>query len=124
MTSAVESIATYFKICKRWNNYYRYQEFDDAVHNFDDTLLLGTDLCIFLRAATKQHVAEGTVCKIISEINLLKLDEQTVLNAYAHFEVLSDRTYQFTCLQCGYYSSILIANLNRRVGFKYSMSNV
>ena len=39
MTSVVESIATYVKICKRWNNYYRYQEFDDAVHNFDDTLL-------------------------------------------------------------------------------------
>ena len=65
----------------------------------------------------------GTVCKIISDIHFLKLDEQKVLNAYAHFEALSDRTYQFTCLQCGYYPSILIADLNRKVGFKYSMSS-
>eukprot|EP00112_Aurelia_sp_Birch-Aquarium-sp1_P023018 Seg6701.2 transcript_id=Seg6701.2/GoldUCD/mRNA.D3Y31 product="hypothetical protein" protein_id=Seg6701.2/GoldUCD/D3Y31 len=123
MTSVVEGVETYFKICKRCNNYYRYQEFDDGVHNFDDTFLLGIDLCIFLRASTKYHVAVGTACKIISDIHQLKLDEQKVLNAYAHFEAMSERTYAFCCLQCGYYPSILIADLNRKVGFKYSMSN-
>ena len=123
MTSVIEGVETYFKICKRCNNYYRYQEFDDGVHNFDDTFLLGIDVCIYLRGATKYHVAVGTACKIISDIHLLKLDEQKVLNAYVHFEALSDRTYQFTCLQCGYYPPILIADLNRKVGFKYSMSN-
>ena len=48
-----------------------------------------------------------------------QIGKQKVFNAYAHFEALSNRIYQFNCILCGYYPSILMADLNRKVVFMY-----
>ena len=42
-----------------------------------------------------------------------------MLNAYAHFKVLSDREYNFSCVFCGYHLPILIADNNRKVTFRH-----
>ena len=116
----LEGIETYFKMCKHCNNYYRYQEFDNGVHNYDDTFLLGIDVCIFLRSAIKNHVAVGSICCIIKDIWAFPIDLQKVLDAYTHFDALSHKPYEFNCVLCGYHPVVLIADVNRKVVFKYT----
>ena len=119
MQGIIEGVETYFEICWKCDNFYRYQEFADGIHNFDDSFLLGRDVCIFLRESTRNHVAVGTICGTLEGIWSLKVDMHKVLSAYTYFEALSDRTYQFNCVMCGYHPPILIADLNCKVVFKY-----
>lgn len=46
----LSDIATYCKTCYMCGMVYRYQEFEDGLHNFDDSTILGLHLCLFLRA--------------------------------------------------------------------------
>ena len=57
--------ATFIKICPDCKMCYRYQEYTDGVHNFDDRFFLSLDMCIFIRENVKQHVAVGTICEIL-----------------------------------------------------------
>ena len=119
MQGYIDGIETFFRRCIDCNNFYRYQEYSDGVHNFDDILLLSLDVCCFLRSSQSNHLAVGTFCSIIENIWHFKVDGQAVLNAYMHFEALSKRVYYFNCVDCGYFPFVLIADLNRKVVFKY-----
>ncbi len=116
----MEGVEAYFKICRPCDNYYRYQEIEDSVHNFDDTFLLGIDVCIYLSSCSKNNVAVGTLYNIMKDLWEFKIDKRKVLNAYAHFQALSERPYDFNCVICGYHLTILIADVNRKVGFRYT----
>ena len=124
MQGYIDGIETFFRRCIDCNNFYRYQEYSDGVHNFDDILLLSLDVCCFLRSSQSNHLAVGTFCSIIENIWHFKVDGQAVLNAYMHFEALSKRVYNFNCVDCGYFPSVLIADLNRKVVFKYKETDV
>eukprot|EP00112_Aurelia_sp_Birch-Aquarium-sp1_P013996 Seg2997.2 transcript_id=Seg2997.2/GoldUCD/mRNA.D3Y31 product="HMG domain-containing protein 3" protein_id=Seg2997.2/GoldUCD/D3Y31 len=115
----VEGVETFFKMCNRCEVYFRYQEYEHGIHNFNDILLLGLDVCIFWRECQKNHQAVGTICNIIESIWKFKVDSRSVFNAYLHFEALSDRSYEFNCVECGYFPPIMIADVNRKVVFKY-----
>eukprot|EP00795_Rhopilema_esculentum_P016114 gene16114-7464_t len=67
--------------------------------------------------STVNHVAIGTICNILQGLWKIKIDFQKVFTAYAHFEALSERTYEFNCVKCGHFPTILIADLNRKVAF-------
>ena len=82
---------------------YRYQEYNDGVHNFNDRYLIMLDMCVFLRENVKQHFAVGTVCAILEEYLHVKLKQQTVLNAYMHFVTLSAHSYDLNCVICGFH---------------------
>ena len=118
MNGMLYGYATFIKICPNCQMYYRYQEYSDGVHNFNDRFLISLDVCVFLRENVKQHVAVGTVCDILEEYLHVKLKQQTVLNAYMHFVALSAHSYDFNCVICGFHPPILIADLNRKVVFK------
>ena len=98
--------------------YYRYQEFTDGVHNFDDKFLISLETCIFIRENVKHHVAVGTVCEILEQHLHIKLKQHTVLNAYLHFVAITAHSYDFNCIICGFHPPVLIADLNRKVVFK------
>lgn len=42
-------ISTYSRQCPLCKMLYRYQEWTDGLHNFNDHLLLSLELCLFLR---------------------------------------------------------------------------
>lgn len=44
-------ISTYRKTCPNCNMVYRYQDWQDGIHNFDDHVLLSVHLCLVLRNA-------------------------------------------------------------------------
>ena len=109
---------TFVKICLACRMYYRYQEFADGVHTFDDKFLIALDMCIFIRENVKNHVAVGTLCEILEQYLHIKLKQNTVLNVYLHFVALTEHNYDFNCVICGFHPPVLIADVNRKVVFK------
>ena len=61
--------------------------------------------------------------KFLNNICLLSSSNRLLLNAYLHFEALTEHSYDFTCVSCGFHPPVLIADLNRRVGFKCCTSD-
>ena len=52
------------------------------------------------------------------------LNPQTVVNAYLHFDALSDHSYDYSCLLCGYHHTTLIMALKKKVSFACNMSDM
>ena len=71
MQGYIKGVETYFKLCNECNNFYRYQEYSDGVHNFNDVFLLGNDVCIVLNHFVKNHVAIGSFCDAMQETFLM-----------------------------------------------------
>ena len=123
MTKVIESVNTFFKYCSNCSMFYRYQEYEDGVHNFDDLLLLGLDLCIYLRASLMHHIPTYTFIDVMSQVLDVKVDHQKCLQAYLHFDAMSKHEYTFNCVECGYHPSILIMDVNKKVAFKNNPSS-
>ncbi len=128
----------YCKKCPKCNLFYRYQEYYDGVHNFNDSTMLTLHLCLFLRHSLQvnisiitillcklsvdflsAHTAIGRVVAVIESMTGKSLSHNTVLNAYCHFEALSEHKYKFYCIHCGFYPPppILTFDVNRKAAF-------
>ena len=119
MNGILHGYATFINICPSCQMCYRYQEYNDWVHNFDNNFILTLDTYLFIRENVKQHVAVGTVCDILEQCLHVKLKQQTVLNAYMHFVALSAHSYDLKCVICSFHPPpILIADVNRKVVVK------
>lgn len=61
----VDGVETYYKRCGKCGMCYRYQEVDSDIHNFNDTFLIGLDVCRFLRDSLQQHLPIGSIVKVL-----------------------------------------------------------
>ena len=68
MTGMYEGVETYFKACLTCGTCYRFQEHEGGIHNFNDSFLLATDVCTFLRECLQQHLPVGSIVKVLEEI--------------------------------------------------------
>ena len=59
-----EGVETFYKRCEECGMCYRYQEIDCYIHNFNDSFLVGLDVCRFLRDSL-QHLPIGSVVKVL-----------------------------------------------------------
>ncbi|XP_077411009.1 uncharacterized protein LOC144040580 [Vanacampus margaritifer] len=104
---------------------YRYQEWQDSLHNFDDYSVLTLDLCIYLRHNLRNNVS---VFKVLSALeSLWKVTipaRDTVLYAYSHFEALTSHDYSFSCVCCGYYPSVVVMDLHKKGVFNFPVSDI
>ena len=65
------------------------------------------------------------MCQLImSPIVGKRLHSQSVIDAYLHFDSLSQHTYEYSCTLCGYHPKILIMDLNKKVAFNCNVSNL
>ena len=124
MNNILDDVETYFKRCVSCGMCYRYQEIDHCIHNFNDTLLIGLDVCKFLRECLQQHLPIGSIVKVLEAQLKRRINAQNVINAYLHFDALTNHLYHYNCLICGYYPTTLIMDLNRKVSFSCSMSDL
>ena len=124
LKNIVNKVKVFVVKCNDFGMCYRYQESTDGVHNYNDNFFLGIDLCIFLRNSLQQHVPIGSIVKTLEQQLHTKLKAQTIINACLHFEALSDHLYNFNCCVCGYHPKIVIINLNKKINFRCSMSDV
>ena len=103
MKGLLQGYSTFTKSCRSCHICYRYQEYTDGVHNFNDKFLMTLDICVFMRKTLKQHVAVGTICVTLEQYLHIKLKHQTVVDAYMHFIALSEHQYNFNCVICGFH---------------------
>lgn len=66
----------------------------------------------------QNHTAVGRVVSTLEATFNVHLPHQKMINAYLHFEAMSDHKYQYSCVHCGYYPPVLVMDLNKKGAFR------
>ncbi|XP_034082923.1 uncharacterized protein LOC117553203 isoform X4 [Gymnodraco acuticeps] len=94
---------------------YRYQEWQDGIHNFDNHMMLSLHLCLTLRNALQTHTAVSRVIGIIEATEGESFpNKEKVLQAYLSFEALSEHDYTYACVSCGYHPATVVMDLHKK----------
>ena len=73
-----------------------------------------------LEVCTENHTTIGGVLKDILDTNsdfVGKKYPREILNAYLHFEALTDHDYDFSCFYSGFFPSVVTLDGNRKAAF-------
>ena len=120
----VNDIDIYVKICTKCDTPYRYQEFDEGFHNFDDMLFLSYDMLIILHESVAKHIAIGSLAEVFGHRYESKINPNKIVHAYQHFDALCDKAYNFNCVICAYHPKILTVDVNRKTVFGLDSSSI
>ncbi|RXN16478.1 HMG domain-containing 3-like isoform X2 [Labeo rohita] len=66
--SIIEDVATYCKQCPLCGMFYRYQEWKDHLHNFDDHNILAIPLCLTLRSLLQVHTSVSRAVAFLEDL--------------------------------------------------------
>ncbi|KAL1267269.1 hypothetical protein QQF64_002944 [Cirrhinus molitorella] len=93
-TRVIHDVATYSKCCHQCGIHYRYQEWKDGLHNFNDSIILDLPLCLHIRNMLQATLLLEEWFQCLE----LTIGEQfppakTVLHAYLHFEALTSDSF-------------------------------
>ena len=82
-------------------------------------------VCMYINyfQIAQNHVAVGRVVATLEETFQLHLVHDTVLKGYLHFEALCEHSYEYYCIQCGYYPPVIVMDLNKKGVFKLAGMN-
>ncbi|XP_046858666.1 uncharacterized protein LOC124452120 [Xenia sp. Carnegie-2017] len=106
MKGIIEGISLFAKFCVECKIPYRYQEYSAGVHNFNDNWLLSLGICDMIRKHLQVHNAVSRTVEAIEnwlQLRPFQLPRGQMMNAYLHFEALSDHDYGFSCVLCGHF---------------------
>ncbi|XP_034055086.1 uncharacterized protein LOC117534921 isoform X2 [Gymnodraco acuticeps] len=121
----VNDVSTYCKSCHQCGAHYRYQEWKDGIHNFNDRILLDLPLCLTIRNMLQVHTS---VSRVVEYLELTSGEQfpaaDTVLQGYLHFEALTEHDYQYSCVSCGDHPPVVIMDLHRKAAFHWSVSDL
>ncbi|XP_077406092.1 uncharacterized protein LOC144037980 isoform X2 [Vanacampus margaritifer] len=124
-TGVVEGITTYRKSCPNCGMVYRYQEWDEGVHNFDDHIILSLHFCVMVRNALQTHTTISQVIEIIETTeNVSFPNKERVLQAYLHFEALTDHQYTYSCASCGHSPAVVVMDFHKKALCTMPVSDV
>ncbi|KAK0156639.1 hypothetical protein N1851_000114 [Merluccius polli] len=102
-------ISTYRKSCRNCGMIYRYQEWEEGIHNFDDHIILSLHLCLMT------HTAISKVIEMIETTEKVSFpNKERVLQAYLHFEALTNHEYTYSCVSCGYSPAVVVMGLHKK----------
>ncbi|XP_038164881.1 uncharacterized protein LOC119799159 [Cyprinodon tularosa] len=125
LTDVFEGISLYTKWCYKCGLVYRYQEWSDGVHNFDNHTLLSIHLCLFLQNSLQTHQAVGSVVEVPEKTSGKRFPSaQKILQAYMTFEALCDHSYTFACVSCGYHPVTVVMDLHKKGVFSMPVSDI
>ncbi|XP_030279056.1 HMG domain-containing protein 3-like isoform X2 [Sparus aurata] len=118
-------ISTYRKSCLNCGMIYRYQEWEEGIHNFDDHIILSLHLCLMIRNALQTHTAISKVIEIIETTEKVSFpNKERVLQAYLHFEALTNHDYTYSCVSCGYSPAVVVMDLHKKGVFSMPLSEI
>ena len=120
----VNDIDIYIKICTKCDTPYRYQEFHEGFHNFDDMLFLSYDMLNILHESVAKHIAIGSLAEVFGHRYESKINPNKIVHTYQHFDALCDKAYNFNCVICGYHPKILTVDVNRKTVFVLDLSSI
>ncbi|KAJ4922362.1 hypothetical protein JOQ06_025899, partial [Pogonophryne albipinna] len=115
MNGVIENVSTYVRRCPQCHMIYRYQEWQDSLHNFDDHVILSLELCVYLRASLQNNVSVSKVLNSLEVVRKVTFPARdTILHGYMHFEALTTNDYSYSCVCCGYYPPVVVMDLHKR----------
>ncbi|XP_065132856.1 uncharacterized protein [Paramisgurnus dabryanus] len=121
----VEDCSTYCKSCHQCGTHYRYQEWKDGLHNFNDRIVLDLSLCLTIRNMIQVHTAVSRVVEYLELTTGVKFPSaNTVLHGYLHFEALTDHDYNYSCVNCGDHPPVVIMDLHKKGAFHLAVSDL
>ncbi|XP_039606727.1 uncharacterized protein LOC120527410 [Polypterus senegalus] len=121
----IEDISTYCKQCPQCGMFYRYQEWKDHLHNFNDYIILDLALCLTLRNLLQVHTAVSRAVEYLQLTAGVQFPpSDTVLHAYLHFEALTDHEYKYSCVTCGDHPPVVVMDLHKKGVFKISVNDI
>ena len=118
MQGMVTGFKSYVKKCSICELYYRYQGWSYGIHNYNDCLFLGFDLCLYLKEHLYHHNSILSFSESMNSLFNLSVPSGDIVKAYILFEALLNNLYSFYCNSCGYYPWILVMDLNKKIAFK------
>ncbi|XP_041855553.1 uncharacterized protein LOC121649073 [Melanotaenia boesemani] len=125
ITEVVEGVTTYCKKCAVCGTFYRYQEWTEGLHNFNDCVILTHHFCLFLRNSIQNHTAVARVVEALQKTNNQKYPEPNlILHGYLHFEALSSHEYEFSCVNCGDHPPVVIMDLHKKGVFSMPVCDI
>uniref|UniRef100_A0A8C4DY82 C2H2-type domain-containing protein n=1 Tax=Dicentrarchus labrax TaxID=13489 RepID=A0A8C4DY82_DICLA len=90
LTGVVEDNSTFIKKCPECEMVYRYQEWSEGLHNYNNHIILSLQLCVLLQNTIKNQTADGGVVEVLEQTTGGKSPSGIeVLQAYLHFEALT-----------------------------------
>ncbi|XP_055004348.1 uncharacterized protein LOC110158511 isoform X2 [Boleophthalmus pectinirostris] len=111
----LQDISTYYKFCPHCGVPYRYQEWGDGLHNFNDHLLLDLSLCLMIRNTLHAHTSFGQIVESLKSNKGASFPSaDTLLRGYLHFEALTDSQNQYSCVTYGNRPPVVVMELNNK----------
>ncbi|KAI7802115.1 hypothetical protein IRJ41_000508, partial [Triplophysa rosa] len=124
-TGVVDGFSTYCRACPDCGLMYRYQEWSDGIHNFNDHILITLHLCIILRTSLQTHHSVSRAIEVLEQTeNKTFPKKATILHAYMHFEALTSHNYSYICFKCGYHPPVVVMDLHRKGVFNMPVSEM
>ena len=94
---------SFVKKCIWCGQFYRYQESCHGIHNYDDRLFPGIDVCLFLREHLLIHNSISSFVDSYNSMFDTNIAHQRVLCSYLTFDVLSSGKAEYFCNICGHH---------------------
>ncbi|XP_073671205.1 uncharacterized protein [Paramisgurnus dabryanus] len=124
-TGIVEGFSTYYRMCSNCGLKYRYQEWTEGLHNFDDHLLMSLHMCVVLPHSLQTHHAISRAVEVLETTTQQKFPRKDkILHAYMHFEALTDHDYAYSCVKCGYHPAVVVMDLHKKAAFNMPVSEI
>ncbi|XP_052106603.1 uncharacterized protein LOC127739070 [Mytilus californianus] len=120
----IHDISVYNKVCSKCGMEYRYQEWSDGLHNYDDSTFIGFDACHLIRAGLQNHVAISRTINMLADTLDENLRLHDLTNAYLMFEALTEHSYSFYCYLCGFYPTTIVMDGIRKTCFRHAVSDM
>ncbi|XP_040918070.1 uncharacterized protein LOC121198193 isoform X2 [Toxotes jaculatrix] len=114
MSGMKQNISTYNRRCPECHMDYRYQEWRDGVHNFNDHVILTLELCLYMRHGLLSHMSVSRMISCLESFRGQKFPAVSVIfQAYCHFEALNNTEYSYSCVKCGFFPAVIIMDIHR-----------
>ncbi|KAM4536415.1 uncharacterized protein PAE49_021033 [Odontesthes bonariensis] len=124
MNGILENVSTYYRCCPQCQMVYRYQEWKDGLHNFDDHTILTLELCLYVRRNLQNNISVSEVINSLESLRKVKFPARdTLLHAYCHFEALTRHNYSYYCLCCGFFPPVVQMDLHKKGVFNLPVSD-
>ncbi|KAM7387380.1 hypothetical protein PAMA_009820 [Pampus argenteus] len=125
MNGVNHNTSTYNKRCPKCHLDYRYQEWRDGLHNFNDHVILTLELCLYVRCNLQNHVSVSRLIGCLESLRGQKFPAVgTIFQAYCHFEALNNTEYSYSCVNCGLFPAVVTMDIHRNRVSKLDLSEL
>ena len=119
-----ENYRSFVKKCIWCGHFYCYQESCHGIHNYDDGLFNGIDVCLCLREHLLNHNFISSFVHSCNSMFDTNIARKLVLCSYLNFHDHSSGETEYFCNLCGHHSWALVMDLNKKICFKCSVNEI